>query len=281
MTVLASTRRKGNFIRFNDGKDDNEDSDHKFIDVVLPKKLSINGSKWKRKDGHGMVYLQSNCVPAAALPTDNDLELFGCCANTLDLSGGACRVEGITLLPQGRMFVGLALLAFGIGPRTGISYAKSMEFSEYDDEDEEYMEDFVNSIIDDAWGWIRERDQFADLTVRCRIADALQFHSDYLLLGEAMECQPEMIKNLCALFDMVDGHPMDTWNVETLAFLRTKSCARKPARDIPVTNRDPTTQLKDSEEERPIIPSTLITSKKKGSSKSSAAAAANSTKHRK
>jgi hypothetical protein len=283
MTVLASTRRKENFIRFNDG---NEGSDDQFIDVVLPKTLSINGRKWKRKDSRGMVYLQSNCVPAAALPTHNDLELFGCCANTLELSGGACRVEGITLLPQGRMFVGLALLAFGIGPRTGISHAKSMEFSEYYDDDEEYMEDFVNSIIDDAWGWIKERDQFADLSVRCRIGEALQFHSDYLVLGETMECQPEMIKNLCALFDMVDGHPMDIWNVETLASLRTKSRARKTARDIPITDRDKqrhamSTQLKDSKKERPIIPSTLITSKKKCSTKFSAAAAAKSTKYMK
>jgi hypothetical protein len=101
-----------------------------------------------------------------------------------------------------------------------------------------------------------------------------------------MECQPEMIKNLCALFDMVDGHPMDIWNVETLASLRTKSRARKTARDIPITDRDKqrhamSTQLKDSKKERPIIPSTLITSKKKCSTKFSAAAAAKSTKYMK
>ena len=287
MTVLASSRRKDNFIRFNDGKDDNEGSVDKFVDIVLPKNLSINGNKWKRKGGRGMVYVQENCVPAAALPTDHDLEIFGCCANTLELRGGACRVEGITLLPPGRMFLGLALLTFGVNPRTGSSHVLDFVMPNDEDEDEanEYAEEVVNAIVEDGLGWIQERDHFYDLNDQWRTIDALRFHSECSQLGETLECQPELIKNLCAIFDMVDGHPMTVWDIETVATLRTKSRAKERARNssqvIPVASQQrqaATTQpMNRYVEGRPMVPSRLITSKKKRQP----AVVANATKNRK
>lgn len=258
MTAIASARRKENFIRFNDGKDADGTSD-KIIDVVLPKNLSINGKKWKRKDGRGMVYVQENCVPAAALPVNHDLELFGCCANTLELRGGACRVEGISLLPQGRLFLGLALLAFGVNPRTGSSQILNVAASNFEE-----MEEIANEIVEDAWSWIKEVDNGQlENSYGWRVIEALRFHAGCLQLGETLDCQPDKIKALCAIFDMVDGHPMTVWNVETVASLRTKSSARKTNRDFP-----------HSVQERVIVPSELISSKKKRTPKPSVAATA-------
>jgi hypothetical protein len=210
MSVLASERRRTTFIRFSDG-----DSDH-YTDVNLPKNFSINGSRWKRKSG-GMVFVQENCVPAAVIPTDDNVELFGCCANTLELRGGAARVEGISLLPQGRLFVGLALLAFGVNPKTG----DLLDVSEIDDYIEEEKKDpgsglQLSSIVDDVWRWVKERDKFSlDQTDRWRIIQALHFHAGCMRLGETLKCQPDKIRALCALFDGVDGTTMTVWDLDT------------------------------------------------------------------
>lgn len=261
MTVLASTRRKDNFIRFNDGRVGHEGSVAKYIDVVLPKNISINGNKWKKKDSRGNVFVQENCVPAAALPITYDLEIFGCCANTLELRGGACRVEGITLLPPGRTFVGLALLACGVNPRTGISRVSDFAIPPEEDKykDNEYVEDVMNAIVEDGWDWMKENDRHSNLSDRWRAFEALQFHSECLQLGETLECQPELIKNLCELFDMVDGQPMTVWDIDTLATLRTKSRTRETAR---LADRDQQRQTAKMQpmmvrnEKRPIIKKT-------------------------
>ncbi len=283
ITVLASTRRKENLIRLNNGKDGDEGSADKFVDVVLPKNLSINGNKWRKKDGRGTVYVTENCVPAAALPINLDLELFGCCANTLELRGGTCRVEGLTLLPPGRMFLGLAMLAFGVNPMTGSSRVLDVTVpdEEEDDEASEYAEEFVTAIVENSLSWITER-RFYGLSDQWRTLEALRFHSECLNVGDALECQPELIKKLCALFDMVDGHPMTIWDIEKMATLRAKSRARKNSREIPVADRYKqrqanTTQPKGRDDARPMIPSKLITSKTANKSTSTA----NTTKYRK
>ena len=153
-----------------------------------------------------MVYVPENCVPSATLPANHNLELFGCCANTLELHGGACRVEGITLLPPGRMFLGLALLAFGIDPSTGISL---LEYACDFEDDEEFQDE----IVEDAWDWINEGNKMClDSSDRWRIIEAMRFNSEYSQLGETLECRRDGIKDLCDLFDSIDGYPMTPWN---------------------------------------------------------------------
>jgi hypothetical protein len=230
MSVLASERRRTTFIRFSDG-----DSDH-YTDINLPKNFSINGNRWKRKSG-GMVFVQENCVPAAVIPTDDNVELFGCCANTLELRGGAARVEGISLLPQGRLFVGLALLAFGVNPKTG----DLIDVSEIDDYIEEEKKDQglglqLSSIVDDVWRWVKERDKFSlDQTDRWRVIEALHFHAGCMRLGETLKCQPDKIRALCALFDGVDGTRMTVWNLD--AALSSLTPKKSQKRNVIVNDR--------------------------------------------
>mmetsp|Transcript_8856 Transcript_8856/g.19868 ORF Transcript_8856/g.19868 Transcript_8856/m.19868 type:complete len:2027 (-) Transcript_8856:217-6297(-) len=226
MSVLASERRRDNFIRFSDGAIEN------FIDVNLPKEFSINGQKWKRKGGGGMVFVPENCVPVAAIPANNSPELFGCCANTLDLRGGACRVEGITMLPPGRLFVGLAFLSFGVNPKTGSPIDSGLDFlhvNEYTDEEKKEAGG-VNNVVQEALSWINEKDKRSYVQhEHWRVVDALDFHTACMELGETLECQPDKIKALCQLFDGVNGHAMTVWDGYDISLgVASASCRPKP-----------------------------------------------------
>jgi len=109
--------------------------------VNLSRSLSINGSnRWTRLGSGGKCFVAENSVPCAVIPTNKKLEIFGCCANTLELRGNACRVEGITLLPQGRWFVGIALLAFGINPKT-MDLIDSSKIDQYINNEEQNNEE--------------------------------------------------------------------------------------------------------------------------------------------
>jgi hypothetical protein len=196
LAVLASGRRKDHFIRFSDGADN-------FIDINLPKKLLVQ--KWKRKEKKAMVFVPENSVPTALIPTKSahpSETIFGCCANTLDLAGGSCRVDGVTLLPS-RLFTGLALLSFGIHPRTGLSIDSSETSDDENDGDERALMDAI--------AWIFDECSPPNLDEKWRFMDALEFHASCMDLGEELECQPDKIRALCALFDGVSGS-MELWD---------------------------------------------------------------------
>jgi len=269
MSVLASERRRTTFIRFSDGDND------QFTDVNLPKNFTINGSKWKRKNG-GMVFVPENCVPAAVILTDDDVELFGCCANTLELRGGACRVEGITLLPQGRLFVGLALLAFGVNPKTG-SLIDTSEISDYIEEEKKNPGSGLqsSSTVDEVWRWIKERDKFSlDQPDRWRVIEALNFHADCMQLGETLECQPDKIRALCALFDGVDGTSMTAWDLDAaLSYLSPNPHGKKSQKRNTIANKlrqMPSSWTDGNEVEDVTIPSNQTTTNKQFNSTANA-----------
>ena len=251
LIVLASERRRDNFIRLRDGPNTNSKSSRRadgrkeerngntqvdeepeqIIDVNLSKKLSINNQRWKRKDGGGMVFVPENCVPAAAMPTDNNIELYACCANTLDLRGGASRVEGITMLPPGRLFVGLALLSFGINPKT----FRQVGLLDID----EYGANEVDTLVKESVSWISDKDKSPLVRqAKWRVEEALDFHAECMELGEVLVCQPDKIKRLCDLFNEVDGHSMTVWKgydavlTDDVAFVRPKS-SRKTSQKPP------------------------------------------------
>ena len=173
MAVLASERRRDNFIRFL------HDSEDGFIDENLTNKsLIINNSKWKRKNGGGLVFVPVNSVPAAVIPvtdtSSKEIEIFGCCANSLELQGGAMRVDGISLMPPGRLFIGLALLSFGIHPRTGLS----TDFvTKEDTSSDDGWESRDGSTFQEALDWIFEKES-SKLTLAddWRITAALKFN---------------------------------------------------------------------------------------------------------
>ncbi len=197
LSVLASERRKDNFIRLCDG-------DYE-IDINIPRTLSINGKKgWKRKGGKGTIYVLENSVCSALLPVDRSKELFACCANTLDLRGGACKVEGVTLIPPGRLFCGLALLSFGINPRTS---SPIMLLPDFDDEKKDRM---LDNAVQDALSWTRFSNGI-ESSDEWRVKEALRFHIGCMELSETLECQPDKIQSLCAFFDGVNGYQMTVW----------------------------------------------------------------------
>ena len=126
LSVLASERRRDNFIRLSSIEETGPRSSGPLeIDINIPRALSVNNGRWRMKSGGGMAFVPANSIPSSSMPLDEseDIVLFACCANTLELKGGSFRVEGLTLLPPGRLWVGLALLAFGIHPKTGLAIA--------------------------------------------------------------------------------------------------------------------------------------------------------------
>jgi len=222
MAVLASERRRDNFIRFL------HDSEDGFIDENLTNKsLIINNSKWKRKNGGGLVFVPVNSVPAAVIPvtdtSSKEIEIFGCCANSLELQGGAMRVDGISLMPPGRLFIGLALLSFGIHPRTGLS----TDFvNKEDTSSDDGWESRDGRTFQEALDWIFEKES-SKLTLAddWRITAALKFNQSCMDLGEVLECQPDKIKALCAIFDGITGK-MEVWNGYDISLSKLSSYLR-------------------------------------------------------
>lgn len=206
MTVLASGRRKDHFVRFSHGLDGLE-----FIDIDITRKLSIQGGKWKRHDSKAMVFVPENSPPMATIPLSGEgIELFGCCASTLDLKGGARRVEGVTLMPPGRLFTGLALLSFGFHPRTLLPV-----------DDNDYYD-----VL--SWMFSKETIPSSELEKKGLVAAALDFNASCINLGEVLECQPDKIRALCALFDGVAGS-MVVWDgYETPLSAANASLRSKP-----------------------------------------------------
>lgn len=208
LSVLASERRRDNFIRLCNGGNGEQE-----IDINIPRSFSINGKKgWKRKDGNGVVYAPVNSVCSAVLPIDGSKELFACCSNTLDLRGGACRVDGITLCPPGRLFCGLALLSFGINPSTSspVSFHDSNNDFLSEESKEERKDGGLDNIIQEALDWIRFRNNL-EQSDEWRVKEALRFHMSCIDLGETLACQSDRIRSLCAIFDGVNGNQTTTW----------------------------------------------------------------------
>ena len=120
LSVLASSRRNQHSVILCDDNDgDNKGNgagDKNFVEVSLDRKETKLSERWKRFGTNRKVYVPVNCVPAFAQPLGGASELFACCANTLEVSGGGLRVECLTILPPGRLFVLLAFLTFGMQP---------------------------------------------------------------------------------------------------------------------------------------------------------------------
>ena len=205
MQVLASERRRDNFVRFDNGEDNVP------IDFSLPRDLGINSGRWRRHQSNGMVYVPVNCVPSSAVPAGNNLELYAVCANTLELNGGAIRAEGMSLLPPGRLFYALALLSFGINPMSQRSVFDLVEGDESYD-----LENLRAQLIP----WICKRickaspelkqEETLDWIAE-RIDKALSFNRSCMVLGEELVCHENAVRGLCDIFDEVDGFTVQRW----------------------------------------------------------------------
>ena len=212
LSVLASSRRNLHSVLFSD--DNHEDNkgngvgDKDFIEVSLSRKETKISERWKRFGSNRKVFVPVNCVPAFAQPLGGASELFACCANTLEVSGGGLRVECLTILPPGRLFVLLAFLTFGIQPFT----------LSLDDDDEKNT-----TLVGASLRWLgkfakngvkggRAGDPCLSQTNSMeKIELALSFRASCQHLGEELKCFPEKVVELLRIFDSVDGYQSIPW----------------------------------------------------------------------
>ena len=200
-SVLASGRRNGNCIFLPDNQPNKVEEEPSFASIQINKEIILS-RRWLRKDTEKMVYLSENSVPAAAFSTEGSLELFACCANTLDLRGGGIRVQGISLLPPGRLFISLSFITFGLNPITSSPLGKFKEYSNLSNEKKE--------IID----WIqKDGNNFTKSKINNHITLAINFHDSCQKLGEKLVCYPDMVGTLCKVFDGVDGFDVIPWDI--------------------------------------------------------------------
>jgi hypothetical protein len=84
--------------------------------------------------------------------------------------------------------------------------------------------------------------------------EALQFHANCMSLGETLQCQPDKISALCALFDGVDGAAMTVWDLdETIASLRPKQDFKMNRAHITPSHQSPSTPIIDNNAVRDAV----------------------------
>lgn len=193
LSVIASGRRNEHVIRFQ-LKDNDDKSKDIVMDVSLdPIHTKING-RWKRVDGNQRVFVETNSVPASAVPLSADV-LYCACANTLEVKGGSLRAEGLTLLPAGDMFYQLCRLTFGLECNKDLESHDLSSVSALKDPDE----------------------------IKRRVKMATEFNLSSMNLGETLECFPDKVRELISIFDGVDGYESLPWeNLNENPFLLKK-----------------------------------------------------------
>lgn len=232
LSVLASGRRKDHIIEFSppnsfaSGRQDEKKQDSVPLVVSLNRKETKISQRWRQFASDKNVYVGENSVPASALQISGPAEVFACCANTLEVRGGGLRVEGLTLLPPGRFFLLLSFLSFGLRPFTFGSmfddeeYSYPLHYAMYGGEQESAEDALVRKSLK----WLSEWDDMVEQLVGVpqqdfdendredRIRRAVAFHESCSDLGESLICHSEKVKELCALFDLVDGYEGSVWD---------------------------------------------------------------------
>lgn len=214
--VMASARRKENNIQITMTKTDDADIDEdELVSFSLDHCFSRISQRWTRLNTNNAVFVYENSVPASVIPVDSPGALYACCANTLDLRGGALKAEGLTLLPPGTYFLLLSLLAFGMTPDGFGAFCHTHDCLSPNNEDDS-IEEFVQFCLNwveqkDLSDSTQERKQESDIDWSSRIRGAIDFAKSCSDLGERLVCFPEKVRAICQLFDRVDGYPSAVW----------------------------------------------------------------------
>ena len=211
LSAIASGRRKDHFISFSaphQGIDvGSEERKNSCVNVHLCRSESKISSRWRRCGTSKPVYVPEDCIPSGAVSTKS---IFACCANMLELRGGAAQVEGLTLLPSGPKFLLLSLLCFGLDP---------FPYGIVEEEEEENNNMACCAPGADKLLQIEDRMQLNGneasntmILFEERMELALEFNETYKYLGEELVCRKEMIYGLCKIFDGVDGYLAKPWD---------------------------------------------------------------------
>lgn len=191
LSVLASGRRKVHMVRMDSDVKKGSGKDEEFVDIHLNREKTSLAVRWKR--GGNNVYVNENSVPASVLPLAGANSVYCVCANALEVKGGGIRVEGLTLLPQGRFFFMLCRLTFGLFQEANLENG---------------------TLIDKSVAWITQANQNETIDknlVRDRVTKAVKFHEEAIAMGENLLCYPEKVIELLQIFDKVDGHKTNAW----------------------------------------------------------------------
>jgi hypothetical protein len=192
LSVLASCRRREHIVALEDPTREGNDKTPETLHVHLdPKQTKLSG-RWKRLGTENNVYTTENSVPATALPDNGEDILFCVASNTLEIKGGSLKVEGLTLLPPGLLFLVLTRLSFGLHDSSTLKLLT--------EQSQAFKHVATESMVAD---W-RERTQ-----------KAVEFYGATKNLGVELRCFPDMVHMLCSLFDGVDGFEGGSWDVES------------------------------------------------------------------
>ena len=93
LSVLASGRRREHVVRLLSMEDTTEGKNEgdELLDLHLDPKLTNISHRWKRFNTNLSVYVETNSVPASAVPMSGSEMMYCCCANTLELRGGGIK----------------------------------------------------------------------------------------------------------------------------------------------------------------------------------------------
>lgn len=210
ISVLASGHRKATVLKFPDDGAGEEDTT---VDIMLvPDEVNI-GKRWRRIGADRCAYVTTETVPASAASCD--FPLFACCSNTLEVSGGGMRAEGLTLLPPNPLFLLLCRLSFGLGPDVDMNFGSMAQLSSGTEPGDKVL-------IAKAKNWLKQRiskndDGTGDASwyvdqSTCdpneKIFEALEFHKSCSSMGEDLVCFPKNVITLVELFKGVEGYDM-------------------------------------------------------------------------
>lgn len=194
LSVLASGRRREHVVRLPslEKTSDDKGDDIAFLDLHLESNQTKITYRWKRFNTSLAVFVEINSVPASAVPIRGSDIIYCSCANTLELRGGGIRAEGLTLLPPGKLFLLLCELTFGLTMQDDV-------------DDESTIRKSILRVDPKCEG--AEKKLLSE-----RIERALRFNSSVVELGEKLECFPEKVNELIAVFDGVDGYESTAWS---------------------------------------------------------------------
>lgn len=228
LAMLASSQRKGQKHVLKIPIDsENMDSEDTYNFAMKKEEIDVS-MRWRRLDTSNPVYVDES-VPGTAIHTTNNL--FAVAANGLELRSGGLRVEGLTLLPPNPLFLLLSHLSFGLEISTPLLWALASNGETCTDKKK----------ISKAYSWLVNRAMKVSKTnttgrdqiilsmppvtdntssqpqvwqeeeLKNRLEQATAFNKNSLQMEEKLVCFPEKIRELCELFDGVDGHNLLPW----------------------------------------------------------------------
>ena len=231
LAMLASSQRKGQKHVLKIPIDrENMDSEDTYNFAMKEDEIDVS-KRWRRLNTSNLVYVDES-VPGTAIHTTTNL--FAVAANGLELRSGGLRVEGLTLLPPNPLFLLLSHLSFGLEISTPLLWAFNPNGETGQDKkkiSKSYSwlvnramkvsktnsiggDKIILSVLPVTDNTSSQPQVWEEAELKNRLKQATIFNNNSMQMEEKLVCFPEKIRELCKLFDGVDGHTLLPW--ETL-----------------------------------------------------------------